>query len=917
MAAVLSFWILGELQIRRGAAEVPLRTGKLRILLATLLLRPNNLVSVDELVDRLWDERPPRGARTTVQTYVMRLRQALGDDTKHPDLILTRSGGYLLKISAEQLDLERFRSLVDQSSQLDLPAAAANLHEALSLWRGEALSGVPSDSLRRAEVPRLTEERLRVLDRRIELDLRLGRHADLVSELSALTASHPYREQFRGQLMLALFRSGRRADALESYRDLHDLLESELGVAPGAELQRLHEAILRSDPKLAPPAEPPARTLPRQLPAPPRWFVGRTAELAALDVDSAGAMGISVIAGAGGIGKTWLALRWAHRNADRFPDGQLFVDLQGFSPTATPLDPYSAVRGFLDALGVDPKSVPPDPHALPALYRSLLAGKRMLIVADNARSADQVIPLLPGGPTCGVLVTSRSRLTELLTRHAAHLLEIDVLSDEAARDMLRHRLGGARVDAEPDAVRDLVAGCAGFPLALGIVAGRAAAYPRFPLATLAGELRVAATRLRTLDDDNPAISLPAVLSWSHDMLTTEQARVFALLGLAPGPDIGLPATADLTGLTATAARTVLNALADLHLVQQHAPYRWRMHDLIRLFAVDQDLPRPEREAALRRLIDHYLHTAVAAARLHAPSRLPIELAEPVPGCRPQSLADEPAALAWLGAELPNLLAAQRFAAPEVAWRLAWSLHTFLFGRGNLQTLVEVWQVALAAAEDEGARILVLRFLGSAASAAGQYDGATEYLSQALNLAEHLGDRPAQAQIHETLALSWGRQRADQRTLAHATQALRLYQELDQPDRAGRALNSVGFTQALLGDYDQARANCTAALALSRRHRHRALEATTLDSLGFIAHHTGEHSRALHYYRRALTLYRKAGNTFDEADTLDRLGLAHHAAGDPAQARIAWHSALDLYRLQHREADIQRVRRQLDGLHLGQ
>ncbi|MFT7840396.1 tetratricopeptide repeat protein [Saccharothrix sp. BKS2] len=632
---------------------------------------------------------------------------------------------------------------------------------------------------------------------------------------------------------------------------------------------------------------------------------------------------ISAIGGAGGIGKTWLALTWAHRNLHRFPDGQLFVDLRGFSPTGRPTEPADAVRGFLDALGVDPGGLPAELDALAALYRSLVAGRRMLVVLDNAATTDQVVPLLPGSASCTVLVTGRTTLPALIGRHGARHLPLGVPTHAEARDLLALRLGEERIAAEPGVTDELIGLCGGHPLALAITARHAATRPAIPLAEFAAELRDLG--LDVLDDDNdddPAAGLPAVLSWSLRHLTDRHRTVFALLGIAPGPDIDLPAATSLTGLPAARARKALRVLEDHSLLDRHPRGRYSMHDLVRAYAATtaHELPEPVRRAALDRVVDFHLHTALAADHLLYPRwPPPVRLDPPTPGTRPHPLPDHPAALAWLDTHHPHLLAAQHTAAAQhrhqVAWHLAWALSTFHYRRGHRRDDVAVWRTAADSAghlPDPTHRTLAHRFLGHAHAALGRHDQAMDHLHRALALAEQHHDPAQLAHTHFALVRAWRRE-DDGRALEHARHALDLYRALDQPVWEATALNSMGWHAARLGDHDTARDHCEAALVLFRRHRIPDGEAATLDSLGFIDHRTGHHRRAVDRYRQALALFRTLGDTTETANTLDGLGHPHAALGHHDEARAVWREALELYRDQGRDADADRVRRQLDAL----
>jgi tetratricopeptide (TPR) repeat protein len=667
--------------------------------------------------------------------------------------------------------------------------------------------------------------------------------------------------------------------------------------------------------------------IPRQLPAAPGMFAGRHHELtqlsAALEGTSATVV-ISAIAGAGGIGKTWLALHWAHRHLEQFPDGQLFVDLRGFAPADKPMAPQTAVRGFLDAFGVDPGRIPPEVDAQVGLYRSLVAEKRMLIVLDNARNTAQVTALLPGTPTCTVLITSRDQLSGLATAHGAHRLALNVLDEHDSHDLLAQRLRQERMDAEPDAISELIEHSAGLPLALSIVASRASAHPDFPLATWAGELRNAATRLDALDADDPAASLSAVLSWSYDALTPEQAAVLGLLSLAPGPDVSLPAAVNLSGLSFTRTRAALRVLERSSLLQQHVPSRWQMHDLVRLYVIGRSQDDHQAEhtsaAALRRLVDFYLHTAHDADRLLNPRRPPIQIDPPIADYYPSALPDQAAAWAWFDAEYPCLLAGQHVARDhgwhDTVWQLTWALDTFHYRRGHLYERIAAWQTGLTAAQLDGAPTAIFtahRLLGHACVRVGKYAEALDHLGQALTIARGLGDLLDQAHTHTFLVKAWGEYGDDQRALEHATNAQKLFHVLGHAVWEAQALNSMGWFAARLGEHALARAHCEAALLLCRqRHDHQG-ETDALNSLGYLAHLTGDCRQALEYYQQALSRYRDLGHTYYQADILDRLGQAHTALGHHDQARHAWLEALLLYQEQRRMDDIERVQLQLSDL----
>jgi DNA-binding SARP family transcriptional activator/tetratricopeptide (TPR) repeat protein len=946
------FEILGPMRVTGQGGPRPVAGARQRIVLGALLARANQPVPPGELAETVWDGAPPPTAVATLRTYVMRLRQSLGPQLA--SRIVTRDLGYLVQVEQDELDALAFEALcraagaaVRTRAWADVLASAT---AALELWHGTPLADVPCQTLRDAWLPQLDQHRLQAVEWRIDAELGLGRADDLVPQLRELTVRHPLREHFHTQLMLALARTGRQSEALTAYRDARRVVVDELGVEPGPELRDLHRRVLAGDDGLLGPgpeeasSEPvtavatipretsdPVRpaAVPRQLPAAPRRFTGRSAELSILTnaLDDRSASGatpsVCVIGGVGGIGKTWLAVHWAHLRADRFPDGQLYVDLRGFDPSGQPTPAHTAIRGFLEALGVAPAAIPPEPEVQIGLYRSLMADKRMLILADNAREAAQVIPLLPAGPACMVLVTSRRRLTGLISAHGAVPVDLDALGRDDARRLLVRHLGHGRPAAEPDAVDALLACCAGLPLAISIVAARALTEPGLPLATLADELRDATARLDALATGDAAADVRGVLSWSYDALNPESAGVLGLLALAPGPDISAPAAASLTELPRQRLRRVLRELEHACLLQQHEPSRYRMHDLIRLHAAEraeQGHTRAERHAAQRRLVDFYTHSACNADHLINVHRRPLHLDPPAPGTRPCAPRDDPAAMAWLEAEYPNLVAAQQAAIaadrPSTVWQLAWALDTFNYRRGRNHDSLALWQAAARASArlDPVTAARTHQFLGQAYASLGRHQEAVESLSAALADADAGQCETADdARVHRLLAWVWEQRGDDRQALRHATCCLEFYRTYGEPFLEADALNAVGWYAARLGDYATARTRCHAALDQHRRHNSTQGEAITLDSLGYIEHHTGHHHQAIRRYQQAIDLYRALGNTYHRANTLEHLGHPNVALGQHQQARAAWQEALELFRAQHRDTDAARLLTQLAAL----
>ena len=930
----MEFGLLGPLVVRDGSREVTVSAPRQRVLLAALLLSAGRVVSLDALAGMLWEGEPPSGARGALHSAVQRLRSTLGP--AGADLIETRPPGYLMKVGDGEFDVREFSVLTARgraAAEAGRWAEAAGLlGQALGLWRGEPLADVPSPLLREREVPPIEDQRLQALTARIDADLHLGRHGEVVAELRQLVTAYPVQEQFHAQLMLSLYRSGRQADALAAYQDVRRILADDLGIDPGPELRLLHQRILAADSELllaaggepaaaAPvppsPAAPGPRGLPagqptvvpRHLPAATRHFAGRSGALTALAALAAEAAGaaqatvISVIDGTAGIGKTTLALHFAHQVAGQFPDGQLYVNLRGFDPAGPPVTPAEAIRLFLEALAVPAGRVPAGLDAQAGLYRSLLAGKRMLVVLDNARDVDQVRPLLPASPGCLVIVTSRSQLTSLVAAEGAFPLTLDVLADAEAQELLTRHLGPERVTGDPSASAELIRLCARLPLALSIAAARSASQPGLSLAALTADLRDARGRLDVLDAGHAATNVRAVLSWSYQQLDAATARLFRLLGLHAGPDVSAAAAASMAGLPLDDARRRLGELTRAHLLTEHSPGRFSSHDLLRAYAAELTQSadsEAERRAATGRMLDHYLHTANSAGLQLQPTRRPVTLAPLRPGAEPEHIGDVGRALAWFEAEHRVLVAAADRAAESgfdiPAWQIPWALSRFLDTRGRWHEWALTEQTGLAAAErlgDRAAQAGAHQRYGYANARLGNYEDAYAHLGLALGIHTERGDQAGQAYVHNALAITLHFQDRYEEALDHARQALDLYTALGDQSGRALALNSLGWFYALLGDHQQAVRYCEQALGLFRDLGNQDGEAGALDTLGYAYQQVGDYAEAIAYYQQAVDLDRQMGSHWGVGVALGHLGDARHAAGDADGARAAWEEALTI------------------------
>ena len=921
MAAEVEFCVLGSLVVRHGGVEVPLSSQKQRAVLAALLLNAERLVSLDELAEVLWGSSPPPSARVTIQNYVMRLRKVLGDTTG--SRISTQPRGYLIHVDPGELDVSRFDAhLVAARAagrNCDWGVAAAEARAGLALWRGDPLVDVESESLAVRKVPQLSELRLQMLQTRIDADLHLGRHAEVIAELRQLTEAHPLREHLHGLLMLALYRDGRQAEALAAYRQARQILVDELGTEPGSGLQTLHQQMLNADQILdAPAPETPAPgtpapgtpgangtnatngtngttgtngtngatvAVPRELPTGVRTFTGRSAEVGRLTrlLDDfgegvAGTLVISAIGGAAGVGKTALAVHWAHRVADRFPDGQLYVNLRGYDP-AEPMAAADALARFLRSLGVPGQDIPAEEDERAARYRSILAGKRMLLVLDNAGSVEQVRPLLPGSPTCVVMVTSRDALTGLVARDGATRLDLDSLPLDDAISLLRSLIG-VRVELDPDAATQLAVQCCRLPLALRVAAELAVSRPATPLAALVAELGDLQKRLSLLDaggDQHTAVR--TVFSWSYRQLDAATARTFRLLGLHPGLDFEPYAAAALSGTTLAQAGQALEKLAHAHLIQPATPDRYSMHDLLRAYARElaaaQDGDQEQR-AALTRLFDYYLNAAATAKHiLVAIGRQP---RVPAPASPAPPLTDSVTARGWLDSERATLVAVAVHAAqdgwPGHVTRLSTTLLQYLDTNDYYYEGITIHGLARQAARqigDRGAEAAALIGLGRIDLQQGRHQQAISRFQEARDLYRSVSDRLGQADAANNLgAVDLWRGRWHQAG-RHFREALGLYHEVGDRLRQARVLGNLGVIDRWLGRYQQAAERQQKALAIFREFGDLAGQVAPLIRLGAVALQTARYAQAAEYLEQAATLCRDLGDRNGQATALGRLG----------------------------------------------
>ncbi|GAA3460135.1 BTAD domain-containing putative transcriptional regulator [Saccharothrix longispora] len=894
----LEFGVLGPLQVLADGRPVVIGRKGMRGLLAMLVLRANRVVPIDEIVDSLWVDDPPATARTIVHGYVSRLRRMLEQaDPTGSARILTTPPGYQLAVDPWRLDFHRARQLVSSARGKPAPIRARLLRESLGLWRGPVLVDVPGEPV----TTDLEELRLAAVEERVEAELELGRHLELVGELRQLVTEHPFRERLVDHMVRALYRSGQRADALEAYQRFHRRVVDELGIDPGPGLRLLHEQVLRDDPSLSSPgvAEqvvPPrvGVVVPAQLPAAATGFIGRDEELAWLDrlcdARDPAATTIAVVNGAPGIGKSELAVTWGHRRAGQFPDGLLFAPLNGFAPDREPVEPPEVLARFLLALGVPADGVPRDLGDRVGLYRSVLAGRRVLVVLDDAWDPEHVRMLLPPGAGSVVLVTSRRRLESLVVSNGARMLTLDTLTEAESVRLVDEVVGKPVSDREPVATRMLVELCGNLPLALRIAAAKLMFSPEWTVEDLVARLSDDDSRLRTLDLADSGVGVGRALAVSYRNLPPELAEAFRAAGVVPGRWVSPHAIAAVCGVDPGTAAGLLADLADAHLVVEQWRGGFVLHDLVRLYAREV-LGEHERDGALRRLMEHYLAACDHARRLIRPVSDGLDFTGST-SARPTTAAQ---ALSWFDEEWANLTALVHAGAEaglhEQVWRLVRLVHTYCVTRLVGRQWHAVAELGLASARVVGDRrgeLLVLHAAQDVDNRTGTPRGGLERAESAHRLAVELGDPRHLVMALDKLALAL-------RAEGRATEALRHHREaVETARREGDAvneatvLNNLAQTEQRLGRYDTAAEHQVQAVELYHRNGDERAYAVAVNNLAELYAELGLIADAEEHARQGVELARGGSMQFEEAFGRQVLGsvLAKRGERVAAQAELA-------------------------------
>jgi DNA-binding SARP family transcriptional activator len=907
--AAALFRILGPVEAWTGQDWAKIGAAKQRSVLAALLLRPGEVVSTDTLIDQVWPDKPPAKAANLISVYMYHLRRRIEDAEGR--VLVTRAPGYQVVLGPGELDADRFGALVGEGRQAlasgSPDRAVELLDEAVGLWRGDALADVPATPLVAAEADRLEESRIEALELRAEASLACGRHAEVVPEVRRLLVDHPLQEKLWALLIRALYGAGRQAEALEVYEQARNRISDELGVDPGAELRQLYHQILDADDDqpavVLYTAEPgPGRApapVPAQLPADIPDFTGRSGQVGQLrellagprGEDSPGAVRVALVVGSGGLGKSALAVHVAHLLASQFPGGQLYANLLG---TTQPADPAEVLARFLRDLGMEGHRIPLGEEERAAHFRTRLAGKRVLVLLDDARDAAQVMPLLPGSASCAVLVTTRNWLPELA---GGTVLDLNVLSAEEGRELFARVVGAKRVAAEPAAADEVLAACVGLPLAIRIAGARLATRSAWSVRTLADRLADERRRLDELRVGNLAVRASFEVSFAS--LRGEAANgaspagAFRLLGLWTGPWIRLPAASALLGESEGATADALDALVDAHLLESPEPDRYLFHDLLRVYAADRARTQEteqRRSDAIARLLTWYLHTAEAAAAVISPQHTRVPLEAPDGTVRPLHFASLEEAIAWCEMERPGLLAATRLAAAsglhEIAWKLPAAAMSFYYRRSHWGDWIAAHQTGLDSARalgDLGAQAWMLNNLGMAYGDQHRPE-CVEFLEQALKLYRAAGDLRGQARVEYNVANAWFDLGRYAEALEAAQRSVAIQRQIGNRYVEGLALETMGCAYRELGQFGDAVAHFRQALAIFRDLGDLDSEADSLGDLGDTylgMHHVDE---AIACLQDSLTIRRSIEDRAGQAATLQRLGAAQRDAGEFGLAR---------------------------------
>jgi DNA-binding SARP family transcriptional activator/tetratricopeptide (TPR) repeat protein len=950
----IQFSVLGPVRARRGLVELDLGPNQQRAILSLLLVRANQLVANDDLAELLWEQDPPGSALNVIHKYVGSIRRLLEPDleARASGRWLTRHGAaYRLAADETMLDLIAFRRLVEDARSAvaaGRPADALGLlMEALGLRRGACGEGLEVYGRHRDYFTTVDQEYVSVVAEAADAALASAQPLRILPLLRQVAVGEPLNESLQARLMLILAATGQQALALSHYQAVRERLSSELGVDPGAEMRSAHSRVLRQE--LPPPADmrpagtaggqvfaesahgqastagsspggPSPLIFPAQLPADLPAFAGRESELsqAAQMLGPDGGcpiVGICAIDGMAGIGKTTFAVHWAHQVARHFQDGQLYLDLRGFDASGSATSPADALYTLLCSLGVPAGHIPDGLDARAGMYRSLLAKKRVLIVLDNARDVRQVSPLLPGSPGCLVIATSRNPLTGLAMTDGARLLRLGLLSPPAARDALERRLGSARVAAEPDAAEEIIRLCGRLPLALAIVAARAA-HPGFTLAAVAADLRRTQGRLDGFDAGGVAADARTVFSWSYRYLSPRACRLFRVLSLHPTDDIAAAASASLLGVPPDEAGLLIAELTSTGLLTEHQPGRYSFHDLIRTYArelLESTDTDGERRAALARLLDHYLHSSYAAQAALEPYPGPVAFPHPRPGVTPEEFSDHESAMSWFTAERPMLNASVAAAAESdlgfPAWKLAMTLRQFYRWCGFFSDWKQAMEIALAAAARDGdlaGQGHVLRSLAGANFHLNRHDEALQCLERAQAIYAVLGSGTDHAGLHAMFGEVFTRQGELHLAIEHSQKALELYREAGYRGGEVRAIADIGIARSALGEYQEAVSYLEHGIALAQEAAALPLEGRIRKELGIVLSKLGQHDKATMELRRALALLRRLGHRPQEAETLLALGDALSAQDMDDAAYGARQQAFTIFSTFRRSADVPAV-----------